>query len=508
MDWGLNFLSVTAPRSITLLVRHAYVLTMDDAGNIIEDGAIAIDGGRIVAVGDDATIAARYSAARVIDAHGAPVHPGLVECHLHASFQVFRGSLPDQLVETDAFDTFESVFFNTVNDEEEYLACLLASMEMIRNGTTCFLEAGTVLTPDMAARAAEKVGIRAVISDAFIWDQPQGMAQGMTLGAEGAHLADCPGCAAAAKAHPVLERAPRTREEAVRCMGTELRRNADPDALVTGHVAILGLGTASETLMLAAKEKADAANVILNLHQSYSPADTEADRQRFGGKDPLVHLAEIGFLAPNVTFGHANHLTDAECDRIVEFGPNLAWAPAASMMWGHGGSIHGRHAELWRRGANVALGSDSANWSNSFDLFRQANLAVLSARDAHHDRTFLVAEDGLRMATRAGATAAGLGTVVGSIEAGKRADIVIHTLARPEMIPTTSMIRNLFYASGSKSVDTVIVDGKVVLDGGVFAKLDERALLMAINEASLALLSRMGKYPSEPNRIPRTFRPI
>ena len=120
----MNFLSVTAPRSITLLVRHAYVLTMDDAGNIIEDGAIAIDGGRIVAVGDDATIAARYSAARVIDAHGAPVHPGLVECHLHASFQVFRGSLPDQLVETDAFDTFESVFFNTVNDEEEYLARL------------------------------------------------------------------------------------------------------------------------------------------------------------------------------------------------------------------------------------------------------------------------------------------------------------------------------------------------------------------------------------------------
>ncbi len=493
-----------ARQEVTLLVRHAYVLTMDDAGTIIEDGAIAIDGGRIVAVGDDAAIAGRYGAARVIDAHGAPVHPGLVECHLHASFQVFRGALPDQLVETDAFNTFESVFFNTVNDEEEYLACLLAGMEMIRNGTTCFLEAGTVLTPEMAARAAEKVGIRAVISDAFIWDQPQGMAQGMA----DAHPTDCPGCAAAAKARPVLERAPRTREEAMRAMGAELRRNADPDALVTGHVAILGLGTASETLMLAAKEKADAANVTLNLHQSYSPADTAADRERFGGKDPLVHLAEIGFLAPNVTFGHANHLTDAECDRIVEFGPSLAWAPAASMMWGHGGSIHGRHAELWRRGANIALGSDSANWSNDFDLFRQANLAVLTARDAHHDRTFLVAEDGLRMATRAGAQAAGLGAVVGSIEAGKRADIVIHTLARPEMIPTTNMIRNLFYASGSKSVDTVIVDGKVVLDGGVFTRLDERALLEAINEAAIALLSRMGRYPSEPNRIPRPCRPI
>mgnify|MGYP000176128248 CR=1 FL=1 len=492
------------PRPVALIVRHAYVITVDDAGTIFEDGAIAIDGGKIVAVGDDAAIAPLFQAARVIDAKGAPAHPGFVECHLHASFQVFRGALPDQLVETDAFNTFESVFFNTVNDEEEYLACLLASMEMIRNGTTCYLEAGTVLTPEMAARAAKDVGIRAVISDPFIWDQPQGMAQGMTE----AHPADCAGCAAAAKARPVLERAPKTGAEALALMGTELRRNADPDALVTGHVCILGLGTASESLMMAAKEKADAARVVLNLHQSYSPADTEADRQRFGGKDPLVHLAEVGFLGENVTFGHANHLTDAECDKVVEFGPSLAWAPAASMMWGHGGSIHGRHAELWRRGANIALGSDSANWSNDFDLFRQANLALLSARDAHHDRTFLVAEDGLRMATRAGARAAGLADRIGSIEVGKRADIVIHTLDRPEMIPTTNMIRNLFYASRSKSVDTVIVDGRVVLDGGRFTTVNESDMLRAINTASLALLSRMGKLPSEPNRIDRPFRPI
>ncbi|MBN9009124.1 MAG: amidohydrolase family protein, partial [Rhizobiales bacterium] len=131
------------PHRIELLVRHAYVITVDEAGRIFADGAIAIDRGRIVAVGDDAAIAARYQAARTIDAHGAPAHPGFVECHLHASFQTFRGALPDQLRETDAFDTFESVFFNTVTDEEEYLAVLLASMEMIRNGTTCFLEAGT-----------------------------------------------------------------------------------------------------------------------------------------------------------------------------------------------------------------------------------------------------------------------------------------------------------------------------------------------------------------------------
>jgi cytosine/adenosine deaminase-related metal-dependent hydrolase len=256
---------------------------------------------------------------------------------------------------------------------------------------------------------------------------------------------------------------------------------------------------------MEAKQRADAAGVVLNLHQSYSPADTEADRQRFGGKDPLLHLADIGFLDRNITFGHANHLTDAECDILLQTGPSVAWAPAASMMWGHGGTIHGRHAELWRRGANIALGSDSANWSNDFDLWRQANLAVLSARDAHGDRTYLIAEDGMRMATRGGARASGLDRHIGSIEPGKRADIVIHTLNRPEIIPTTNMIRNLFYSSRSKSVHTVIVNGKVVLEEGVFVGIDEPEMLAHINEASMALLSRMGKT-IEPNWIRRQAR--
>jgi len=482
-----------------LVIRNGYVITMDDAATIFEHGAVAVDGkGRILAVGDDAEIGARYSAARSIDAHGAPVHPGFIECHLHASFHLYRGALPDHLVESDAFDTFEGHFYNNVTDEDEYLSVLLACMEMVRNGTTCFMEAGTVLTPEMAARAAKQVGVRAVIGDAFIWDQPQGFAQGKEAG-DG-----CATCAAQARLHTELRRAPKTRAEALAVLGTELKRNADPDALVTGHVAVLGLGTASEELMMEAKACADSAGVTLNIHQSYSPADTEADRRRFG-KDPLVHLFETGFLDRNVTFGHGNHLTDAECDALIERGTSIAWAPAASMMWGHGSSLHGRHAELWRRGANIALGSDSPNWSNDFDLWRQANLAVMAARDVHMDRTYLIAEDGIYMATRGGARAVGLEDRIGSLEPGKRADIVIHTLDRPEMVPTTNMIRNLFYASRSKSVHTVIIDGRIVLDEGRFPALDESGIYAEIRKASAALLKRMG-HKLEANAVPRPAR--
>lgn len=483
------------PMPAGLVIHNGYVITMDDSNRIIEDGAIAVAGSRIIDIGNTDAILRKYKAGILIDAKRAPVHPGFIECHLHASFQTFRSALPDQMPESDAFNSFESAFYNTVNDEEEYLAVVLASLEMIRNGTTCFLEAGTMLEPAMAAKGAEHVGIRAIIGDSFIWDQPQGFSQGPLD-------ANCAGCQAAVQARPTLARTPQNRSEAIASMGRELHRNNDPEALVTAHIAILGLGTASEELMMEAKRRADAAGVVLNLHQSYSPADTEADRQRFGGRDPLVHLAKTGFLGSNIVFGHGNHLTDAECDAIMEHGPSIAWAPAASMMWGHGSSLHGRHAELFRRGANIALGSDSANWSNDFDLWRQASLAVMSARDSHGARDYLIAEDGIYMATRGGAKACGMDRHLGSIEVGKRADIVIHTMNRPEMIPATNMIRNLFYSSRSKSVHTVIVNGKVVLEDGAFKGINEPEMLSHINEASLALISRMGKT-IEPNTVRR-----
>ena len=478
---------------VELLVRHGYLITMDKADRVFKDGAVAIAGRRIVDAGEDAAIAARYKARRVLDAGGAPVHPGLIECHLHASTLTLRGTLADQIKEDDLFDTFDCPYYNTVTEEEEYLGVLLAAIEMIRNGTTCFMEAGTVLQPMAAVRAAAEVGIRGLVGDAFLWDSPEGFVQGLqTPDKRGAHVPQR------------ITRAPKNREEALARMGGVLKLNADPDALVTGHIALLGLGTASDELMLEAKRQADAAGTVVNLHQSYSPADVEADRARFG-KDPLVHLAEIGFLQRNVTMAHTNHLTDAECEVLLERGTSLAKAPAASMLWGHGGCIHGRHAELWRRGANVCLGSDSGNWSNDFDIFKQASLAALTAREAHLDRTYLSAEDVFEMATRAGARGIGMEDRVGSLEAGKRADIVIHTLNRPELLPVTDMMRNLVHSSGSKSVHTVIVDGKVILEKGRFVQIDEERLLARINQGTQKMLQRVG-FPVAPNQVGRRPR--
>jgi cytosine/adenosine deaminase-related metal-dependent hydrolase len=228
-------------RGVDLLIRHGYVITMDDERRIITDGAVAIDGRRIVEVGDDATLAERYDPGRTIDAGGAPVHPGLVECHLHASYQTIRGILPDHIPEDEVFDAIERVFYNTVTDEEEYLGVLLSSLEMVRNGTTCFLEAGTVLEPDVAAEAAERAGIRAVLGDNHIMDRPTAGVQGKETPGSGP-----------VRVRGTLDRAPHDLAEALQAMGRQVRRNRDPEALVTGHISVHGLGTASEELLLEA----------------------------------------------------------------------------------------------------------------------------------------------------------------------------------------------------------------------------------------------------------------
>jgi 5-methylthioadenosine/S-adenosylhomocysteine deaminase len=473
-----------APHEISLLVRHAYVLTMDDEERVIEDGAIAVDGSRIVAVGTDTDVSAEVRASKVIDARGAPVHPGLVESHLHASYHIYRGALADDIPEGAIFSEFMDQFMNGVDEDEEYHGSLLAIIEMVRNGTTCFLEAGSAHAPDAVARAARLVGMRAVLGDPFICDQPDAFAMGNVS-------SDAP----AQKSR--LSRTPRNIQEATERLGHQIERNADPDALITGHVAVRGLGTASEELLLIAKRLADDSGTVLNMHHAYSPADTEAARRAYQA-DPLVHLAKLGVLGPNVTLGHANQLTEAERDVVIESGANIAWGPSAAAMWGLPGSFTGRHAEIWRGGGNIALGSDSGNWSNDFDVFRQAKAAILGTRQASGDRLSITAEDVLTMATRGGARAAGLSDRIGSIEVGKRADLVIHTLDRPELVPYTDMVRNLIYASGSKSVHSVVIDGRVVLEEGRFGHFDEPALLRGIADKSRAMMARLG-ISSRPN---------
>jgi len=457
-----------APEPVDLLIRDAWLITMDAERHIFTDGAIAVRGHTIVAVGPGREVIPAFTASRTISAKGAAVHPGFIECHNHATIHTARGAISDTISWGDVSGDFYVPYWNTVTDEEEHAGTLLACLEMIRNGTTTFLESGTALEPDVVARAATAVGIRTLIGDPFLWDV-------------GGFHADA----------PEVKRAPADTERALRLLGGQLWRNEDPDALVRGHIAIVGMGSASDTLEIAAKAAADRAGVVLNQHQSYCEADAADDDARWG-RHPLVHLEEIGVLGRNAMFAHMNILRDNEVDPIIRSGMAISWNAPASMMWGIGGATTGRHAELYRAGVTVGLGSDSSNWANSFDIGRAAVTAILAARDGRRDRSILVAEDGLTMATINGAKAICMDTMIGSLEVGKRADLVIRTDDLPEAHPTTDRIAAILYATGSKSVDTVVIDGRVVLEGGVPTLVDAEAVYRGVDEAATAVLGRMG----------------
>ena len=417
------------PETADLIVAHGYLVTMDAKRRVFSDGAVAIRGRRIVGVGTSAAILSEFTAPRVLDARGGVVHPGFVECHTHVTYHLARGAFGDTISYAELGPTTELAFVNALTDEDEHASTLLACWEMISNGATCFVEAGTAYSPDAVAAAAQTLGMRGLVGDPFLWDAE-----------------DTPGGFNAYR----LERAPADTDRCMRLLGGQLRRNSDPDVLVRGHVAIAGMGTATDELERAAKAAADAAGVILNQHQSYYAVDAGTDDRRHG-KLALLHLDEIGLLDRNCLFAHVNVIRDPEVDPLIRSGLSIAWCPAGSMLWGVGGTFRGRHAELYRRGGT---------------------------------RTILTAEDALTMATINGARAAGLEHEIGSLEIGKRADLVIRRNDVPEAFPLTDPVMQLVYSTGSKTVNTVLIDGHIVMQDRVPTGMDPSLILETTQSAT------------------------
>tara|TARA_Y100000590_G_scaffold469313_1_gene656103 strand:+ start:2287 stop:3711 length:1425 start_codon:yes stop_codon:yes gene_type:complete len=461
---------------IDLLVKNAYVVTMDSQRRVINDGYIGIKNGVITEVGLIQDISPEVSAETVIDAHGALVHPGFIDTHIHLLYHNIRwanedgvgwdtGALP---IHGEYGSLLGQGLTEAVQDSDDIAeaSIKLAALEMARNGTTCFLEAGGVSQGDLAAQCIEEIGIRGMLGGPFVKDiSPD---------------------------NPVST--PASLDEAVSNMGLELGRNTNPDSLVRGVVTISGMGSASDELLLAAKSMADEHGVIFNMHQSYWRGDAENDDLRLG-RHPLVHYFDIGVLGENCTFSHVNIVRDDEMRPVIDSGMSISWCPIASMLYGVGGSIQGKHLELYKQGQNIALGCDSANWTSSFDVGEQAFIALLTAREKTEQSDALVAEDVFEMATINGAKAIGMSDTLGSLEVGKKADLVIRKSDLPESFPELDPIRSVIFSSRSRSVDTVIVDGQIIVKGACSTRVDEQEIFARSNEISQDVLERLDRSP-------------
>jgi cytosine/adenosine deaminase-related metal-dependent hydrolase len=268
-------------------------------------------------------------------------------------------------------------------------------------------------------------------------------------------------------------------------LGGQLHRNRDPEALVRGHVATFGVGTASDQLELAARACAQENGVIFTQQQSFETDDVAADDARLG-RHPMVHFADLGILGPSTTFAVVNAVRDDEIQPIVDSGMTLAWNPGNYMYYGVGTAHQVRMADLYRRGVPIALASDVAKvWGYG----EQGYLGYLLVRE---QGDYLPPEAILEMGTVAGARAVGLADQIGTLEPGKRADVVITTDEVPEARPGLNAVRELALVSRSKAVATVIVDGRVVLEDGQATGVANDEVFATASRSARSMASRIG----------------
>src|SRR5437879_1566573 len=249
--------------------------------------------------------------------------------------------------------------------------------------------------------------------------------------------------------------------------------------------------TCSAELLQGLKRVVDERGTRLTLHRGSGP-QARKDYQGRGAKNPTEYLEALGVLGPNVLLAHALGLDDAEVDCVARTGAAVTMCPVTAAKGARGATALGRMPELLARGVRVALGCDSPNNSNHLDPVRTMNMAAIQYQDARQDIRLVPAETALEMGTRLGAAALGLGDEIGAIEAGKRADLVLFDTRRPEWQALWNPVNNLIYNTDGRSVHTVVIDGRVVVDDYRQSFVDEGRLIATVQEIGKPRQARTG----------------
>jgi 5-methylthioadenosine/S-adenosylhomocysteine deaminase len=453
----------TAPAPIDLLVAGGLVATLDPARRVLSDGAVAVKDGRIVEVGKAVDLRTRYRPARVIDATDFVVLPGLVDGHVHVSAEhLARGLAPD-----DAGPRWTPEWavplYAAVTPEEEHVSALLSCLEMIKNGTTAFGEGGTVRDMSVVAQAVEQAGIRGTLG-LWTWD----------LVPEPAVLR-----------RSADEALSRTEAAIDRFHGTAGGR-------VRIAAACIHLMSCSPELLVGLRDLARARGITFAFHHASSRQPVE-QYVAAHGRRPLLVGADLGVLARNARATHMVHLDDEELKVLAASGATVIHCPQTALRLAYGATSAGRFPEMLAAGVTVALGTDGVMSSDNQDLFKAMQLAAGLYKDSRQDAALVPAERAVEMATLDGARTLGLEAEIGSLEAGKRADLILLTRRAPELTPLWDVANALVYATDGRNVDTVIVDGRVVMEGRRVLTIDEDALYARVRALAPGLVARAGR---------------
>ncbi|MDW7772555.1 MAG: amidohydrolase [Desulfobulbaceae bacterium] len=422
--------------NVELILTGKYLVTLNADRDIIENGAVAVAGGRIIAAGSAGEILARYPQAELLQEEHGLIMPGLVNTHTHAAMACFRG-LADDLPLMQWLQEYIFPVEAKLTSEIVYHSTLLSLCEMIKSGTTSFCD--MYLFAADVARAAELSGMRAWIGE-VLYDFPS----------------PCYG---------ELENGFAYTENLFRqYSGSEhITITVDPHAVYT----------CSPDLLLRLGRMAVEKNALYVIHLSENRDEVSTCIERYGCS-PVMHLENLGLLNERVVADHCVMVTDEEIRLMADRGVKVAHCLESNMKLASGTAPV---AKMIDAGIIVGIGTDGSASNNDVDMFGEMNSVAKVHKAANLDPTVMNAETTLHAATAGGAAVLGAGHEIGSLEPGKKADMIVLNLNQPHLTPIYSPVSHLVYAARGSDVVHSVINGRIVMRNRTLMTLDEASVL-------------------------------
>ncbi len=396
--------------------------------DIVKETSIYIEGQRIVGLG---SAPEGFREDKCIDGSGKLVIPGLINCHTH-SYMAFMRNVADDLSFMDWLFGRIDPIEQKMSDEDAYWGARLAIIEMMKSGTTCFND--MQMNIHQTTRAVKETGMRAMICRGLVGsgDDEAGSMR--------------------------LRQAFEEKEAAADC---------DRLTFMLGPHAPY---TCDDAYMRIVSQKAKENNMGIHVHLSESESEIKQIREKYGCT-PIEMAEKNGLFDVNCIAAHCVQITDDDIKILRDKKVNVVTNPASNMKLGNG---FAPVKKLLDAGVNVCLGTDGAASNNSLNMFHEMSLLALIHKGVYRNPQCVSARETFRIATINGAKALGLEKEIGSIEVGKKADLAILDLENPSLMPTNDLIAGLSYSANGSEVDTVIIDGKITMEGRKLLTMDER----------------------------------
>ena len=430
-----------------ILIHGGQVVTMDSSGTIYENGAVVIRGDRIIAVGEEEKIVASFEPAHKIDASGCVIMPGLINVHTHAPMTVFRG-LADDLPLMTWLNEHIFPAEKKINRDIVYKGTLLACAEMILGGTTTFTD--MYLFADQVALAAKRAGMRAIIGE-VLYDFPS------------------PNYGPPEKGLEFTE---------------GLIKEWSGDDLVTVAVQPHAIYTCSPDLLKKCYELAVKYDTQFIIHLSENDDEVRQVKEKYG-MTPVEHVEKLGLLSPKFIGVHCVKLTEKDIEVLARYDVGVAHNPESNMKLVSGICPVPR---LLEKGVTVGLGTDGCASNNDLDMWGEMDTCAKLHKVATGDPTVLSAETVVKMATIEAAKAIKMDSVIGSVEPGKKADIIVVDFRKAHLTPVYNIYSHLVYAASAADVRTSIINGKVVMDNRELKTLELTRVIKDVDEIARTVI--------------------